>query len=66
MEILTSRLKRLRKAAFVVNKILGPAKTTFNGKNERYIQTRLSPFAKIDPLRLKLLLYRLIANKRAR
>ena len=66
VKILTGRLKRLRKAAFALNKFLGPAKTTFNGKNWRYIQTRPSPFAEIDPLRLKLCLYRLIANKRAR
>ena len=62
----TDRLKRLGKATFALNKFLGPAKTTFNGKNGRYIQTRPSPFAEIDPLRLKLCLYRLIANKRAR
>ena len=65
VKILAGRLNRLRKTAFVVNKNLSPAKTTFNCKNGQKIQTRPSLFAKIDPLRLKLFLYRLIANKRA-
>ena len=54
VKILAGRLNRLRKTAFVVNKNLSPAKTTFNCKNGRKIQTRPSLFAKIDPLRLKL------------